>query len=89
MNRPLWFVLTLLMLNMFSALAVVQAKHEARALQNDLQQKRVDRDEIETEWSQLQLEESAWANHGRIDEIARGPLDMRDPETYVIVTEAR
>lgn len=89
MSRPLWLAVGLLMLNLFSALAVVQAKHEARALQNELQQKRVGRDEIETEWSQLQLEESAWANHGRIDEIARGPLGMRDPETYVVVTEVR
>lgn len=85
--RPVWWVIGLLLANLGSGLAVVQAKHEARALQNELQQRRVDRDDIETEWSQLQLEESAWANHGRIEEIARGPLNMREPETYVIVTE--
>lgn len=86
--RRAWWVIGLLVANLGSGLAVVQAKHEARALQNELQQRRVVRDDIETEWSQLQLEESAWANHGRIEEIARGPLGMREPETYVIVMEA-
>lgn len=83
--HPARLVILLLLLNMLSGLAVVQAKHEGRALQNDLQTKRLDRDRIETEWSQLQLEESAWANHGRIDEIARDRLGMQEPETYVIV----
>lgn len=87
MRRASW-VIGLLIANLGSGLAVVEAKHEARALQNELQQRRVERDDIETEWSQLQLEESAWANHGRIEEIARGPLNMREPETYVIVMES-
>ena len=86
--RPVWLVIGLMVANLMSGLAVVQAKHEARALQNELQTRRVDRDLVETEWSQLQLEESAWANHGRIDEIARGKLGMREPDTYVIVMDA-
>ncbi len=87
--RPVWMVTCLLLANLFSGLAVVQAKHEGRALQNELQTKRLARDRVETEWSQLQLEESAWANHGRIDEIARDKLAMREPDAYVIVMESR
>lgn len=86
--RPVWLVIVLLPANLASALAVVQAKHESRELQNDLQSNRLERDRIETEWSQLQLEESAWANHGRVDKIARKKLGMREPETYVIVMES-
>lgn len=68
-----------------SAVGVVQAKHKNRALQNDLQQLRVEQDQLDTEWAQLQLEESAWANHGRIEQIARKRLGMRDPENYSVI----
>jgi cell division protein FtsL len=68
-----------------SAVGVVQAKHKNRALQNDLQQLRVEQDRLDTEWAQLQLEESAWANHGRIEQIARKRLGMRDPENYSVI----
>lgn len=87
--RTTWLVAALLAANLLSGLAVVQAKHEARALQNELQSSRVERDNIETEWAQLQLEESAWANHGRVDKIAREKIGMREPGTYVIVMESR
>ncbi len=88
LRRRAWWVIALLVANLLSAVAVVQAKHESRALQNELQTSRVERDDIETEWSQLQLEESAWANHGRVDEIARAKLGMREPEAYVVVRES-
>jgi cell division protein FtsL len=69
-----------------SAVGVVQAKHESRALMNELQKLRVEQDRLDTEWSQLQLEESAWANHGRIEQIARERLGMREPENYSVIT---
>lgn len=68
-----------------SAVGVVQAKHKNRALQGELQQLRVEQDRLDTEWAQLQLEESAWANHGRIEQIARKRLGMRDPENYSVI----
>ncbi len=80
-------VLSMLLLALLgSAVGVVQAKHESRALMNELQKLRVEQDRLDTEWSQLQLEESAWANHGRIEQIARERLGMRDPESYSVIT---
>jgi cell division protein FtsL len=76
----------LLVALLISAVGVVQAKHESRALLNELQQLRVEQDRLDTEWSQLQLEESAWANHGRIEQIARDRLGMREPENYSVIT---
>lgn len=85
MRRPV--VLSVLLLALLgSAVGVVQAKHESRALMNDLQKLRVEQDRLDTEWSQLQLEESAWANHGRIEQIARERLGMREPENYSVIT---
>jgi cell division protein FtsL len=76
----------LVLATLMSAVGVVQAKHESRALMNELQQLRVEQDRFDTEWSQLQLEESAWANHGRIEQIARERLGMRAPENYSVIT---
>ncbi|MDX1496573.1 MAG: cell division protein FtsL [Salinisphaeraceae bacterium] len=78
-------IVTLLLANLASAVTVVQAKHVARGLQNELQELRVERDHINTEWSQLQLEESAWANHGRVEHIARERLGMSEPQGYSVI----
>lgn len=75
----------LLMANLASAVTVVQAKHVARGLQNELQELRLERDRINIEWSQLQLEESAWANHGRVEQIARKRLQMGEPQSYSVI----
>lgn len=75
----------LVLATLVSAVGVVQAKHKSRALLNELQGLRVAQDQLDTEWSQLQLEESAWANHGRIEQIARARLQMRDPENYSVI----
>jgi cell division protein FtsL len=76
----------LLVVTLVSAIGVVQAKHESRARLNELQQLRVEQDRLETEWSQLQLEESAWANLGRIEQIARERMGMREPQNYSVIT---
>ena len=70
---------------MATAVGVVQAKHRNRELLNLLQQERVEQDQLDTEWDQLQLEESAWANHGRIEQIARQRLGMNEPENYSVI----
>ena len=46
---------------------------------------RAERERLETEWSQLQLEEATLANHGRVEQIAREKLSMTQPKDAVIV----
>ncbi len=55
--------------------------------QDDLQALERDRDGMQVEWGQLQLEQSVWATHDRIQEIARERLDLYTPpaETVVLV----
>lgn len=71
-----------------SSLGVVYAKHEARNRFNELQRLTRGRDELDIEWGQLQLEQSTWATHGRIEKLARDRLHMQlPPEGQVLVVE--
>ena len=63
-----------------SALGVVYAKHEARSRFNELQKLTTQRDDLDIEWGQLQLEQSTWATHGRVERVAREELRMVIPQ---------
>ena len=63
-----------------SALGVVYAKHEARSRFNELQTLTKARDDLDIEWGQLQLEQSTWATHGRVERVARDELRMVIPQ---------
>ena len=63
-----------------SSLGVVYAKQEARSRFNELQQLVKARDDLDIEWGQLQLEQSTWATHGRVERLARDDLHMVIPQ---------
>jgi cell division protein FtsL len=63
-----------------SSLGVIYAKHEARSRFNELQQHTQQRDDLDIEWGQLQLEQSTWATHGRVERVARDDLRMVIPQ---------
>ena len=63
-----------------SSLGVVYAKHEARSRFNELQELTKVRDDLDIEWGQLQLEQSTWATHGRVEWVARDELRMTIPQ---------
>ena len=85
MTRQLLTVVALSFAILVSAVAVVQAKHKTREMAHELQVERVERDKLSTEWAQLQLEESAWANPDRVAQVARGELGMVQPRNYVVL----
>ncbi|TCJ18718.1 cell division protein FtsL [Parasulfuritortus cantonensis] len=62
------------------ALAVVTARHQARKLFVELQSQERQGRELDIEWGRLQLEQSTWAMHARIEQIARGQLQMSVPD---------
>jgi cell division protein FtsL len=70
-----------------SSLAVVYARHENRRLFVELQVLQSGRDELENEWSKLQIEQSFWSGHARVENEARTRLGMYTPvpEQVVIV----
>lgn len=81
-----WMVITVLLLMVIgTALAVVYARHETRRTFVSLQAAQTTRDEMNIEWGRLQLEQSTWATHVRIDKLAREKLGMKIPSTDNIV----
>ncbi|MFZ5509349.1 MAG: cell division protein FtsL [Pseudomonadota bacterium] len=61
------------------ALGAVASQHEARKLFHELEREQERMRQLEVEWGQLQLEQSTWAAHGRIERIARERLRMQAP----------
>lgn len=79
--RLRWLLVAILMLAiMASALAVIYSKHQSRKLFVELQELNQQEDELNIEWGRLQLEQSAWSSHGRIEKVARKKLQMKLPE---------
>jgi cell division protein FtsL len=73
------FVVVLGMAVVISATGVVYAKYASRSQFVELESLRKKRDAVDVEWGKLQLEQSTWATHGRVERIAREKLNMRIP----------
>lgn len=71
--------IALLLLVVVCALGVVKSQHHARQLFVDLQQEQTRQRQLDVEWGQLQLEQSTWAMHGRIEKLASERLQMQVP----------
>ena len=72
--------LLLLGIVMVCSLGVVTSQHHARKLYAELQHAQEAAKQMQTEYSQLQLEQSTWAMHSRIEKIAIERLHMHVPE---------
>jgi cell division protein FtsL len=75
----------LLVLVMSSSFGVIYSKHQSRKLFVEAQQLKKQIDDLNIEWGRLQLEQSAWSAHGRIERIARKKLNMTIPLANEIV----
>ena len=73
------------------ALGLVTSQHQARKLFAELEREQESAKQLDVEWGQLQLEQSTWAMHARIDKIARERLRMSVPDakrTQVVMSKA-
>ena len=84
-QRVLIVVTLLFSMVLASAILLIYSKHQSRKLFVELQQLKHEVDALNTEWSQLQLEQSAWSGHGRIERMARKRLSMVMPESSDVV----
>lgn len=78
-------VAVLILANLVSAIGVVHARYRHRQLFVELSRLEKSRDELNIEFSRLQLEQATWAESNRVDQIARGRLGMKTPEPADIV----
>jgi cell division protein FtsL len=64
---------------MASAVGAVYAKHQNRKLFMELQVLTEERDRLDVDWSRLQIEQSTWSTHARVEQQAREEMGMRSP----------
>lgn len=62
-----------------SALAVIDARHQNRVLFEQLQQERMQQDQLNIDWGRLLLEQSTWSTHAYIEQSATQKLNMSTP----------
>jgi cell division protein FtsL len=62
-----------------SAAGAIYSKHRARELFVTLERLNNQRDNLEVEWGQLQLEQSAWSTHAFVERVASTKLKMTTP----------
>ncbi|HOY70667.1 MAG TPA: cell division protein FtsL [Methylotenera sp.] len=74
LNLILFFSLIL------SGLGLVSSQHKARNLYFELEKLHQAEKQYEQEYGQLQLEQSTWAMHSRIEQVATQQLQMQVPE---------
>lgn len=74
------------------ALGLVTSQHQARKLFAELEREQERAKQLDVEWGQLQLEQSTWAMHARVERIARERLRMSAPDarrTQVVMPAAQ
>lgn len=96
MNRPqrveIGAALVLAVLVTASGLWLTWAKHEARRLFVELEELNREQDRMLIDWGRLQIEQSTWATHSRIESLAREQLDLavpRDTDVIVVAEQPR
>ena len=75
----------LVALVVISALGVVYTKYRSRMLFADVQRLEQELEGYELELGQLQLERNTWAEHSRIERLARNRLGMMLPRRESII----
>ncbi|MGA8204419.1 MAG: cell division protein FtsL [Woeseiaceae bacterium] len=86
-RQPLAIIAAFAIVCVLSAMALVYTRHESRKLFVKLESLTDERDRLNIEWGQLQIEQSTWATHARIEQVAVDDLSLVRPESseiYVI-----
>ena len=86
-RQPLVLITAFAVVCVVSAMALIKTKHESRKLFVELESLTDERDQLNIEWGQLQIEQSTWATHARIEQVATDDLSLVRPESteiYVI-----
>ncbi|HUL81120.1 MAG TPA: cell division protein FtsL [Gammaproteobacteria bacterium] len=74
-----------------SGIWVADAKHRARQLFVELEELNQEQDRLQIDWGRLQIEQSTWATHPRIEALARERLHLTNPadQQLVVVEPAK
>ena len=75
----------LLVLLLWSAMAVIYSKYQSRLLFVEIQKQERELDRYEVEWGQLQLELTTLTEENRVEQIARDKLKLVMPQRDTII----
>ena len=75
MARPVNVLVVLLMV-VATAVGIVYSRHQGRELFIELEMLGNERDRMDVEWGQLQLEQSTLTTQGKVERAARDQLGM-------------
>jgi cell division protein FtsL len=67
-----------------SAGGTIYTRHRAREQFVELQRLHRERDQLEVNWGQLQLEQSLWSSHAYVESVAATRLRMSQPNPAAI-----
>ena len=79
-GRPMLVVLVLLVALLISSVSVIYQAYEYRQLFNTQQQLVTQWDDLQVEWGQLLLEQSALGANSRVEQKAKEQLSMQVPK---------
>ena len=79
----------LIVVVVLSAFSVIYAAFQTRQLYGEIQLLQSRQDELDSEYEKLLLEQGAWANYTRVDQVSRKDLSMRPPLIEEIVLVER
>jgi cell division protein FtsL len=83
-GRPILVVVVLVGAILLSCLSIIYQSYQYRQLFNTQQQLVAHWDELQVEWGQLLLEQSALGSNSRVEKIAKRKLTMRVPQSQNI-----
>lgn len=75
----------LLLAFVMTAIGVIYSKHYNRMLYVELRGLQTTRDDLNVDWDRLQLEQSTWATHARVEGAARKRLVMRNVDYNEVI----
>lgn len=80
-TRNIWIATVVLWCGVLvSAAGAIYTRHRARELFVVLESQNRQRDNLDIEWGQLQLEQSAWSTHAFVERVASTRLHMATPD---------
>ena len=71
-----------------SGLLLIRAEHEARQRFVELEELNREHDRLQVDWWRLQLEQSTYATHSRIEAVARERLNLAAPSAEQVIIVA-
>lgn len=85
-KKKLWFLAFVLwLLIVVSGLSVVYTTYDTRVKFNELESLRHQYNRMQMVWGQYLLEQSTWANYGRVEKVAAKKLSMKVPTAEQII----